>query len=176
MKTLSILSLAFALALPMSAQMSGPDPKTNPVAASAAQLYMTVAGNITKSIEKMPADKFSYKPIDSVMPFSEFIGHLTDANWNFCAPITGGTKPASIRKETSKEALAAAWKAANDECVKAWGMTTDASMGKMVKMGNAERPAAFPLLLNTSHTWEHYGNLVTYLRMNGMVPPSSDRR
>jgi uncharacterized damage-inducible protein DinB len=137
---------------------------------------MTVAGNITKSIEKMPADKFAYKPVDTVMPFSEFIGHLTDANYNFCTPITGGTKPASVRKETSKDALAAAWKAAMDECVKAWGMTTDKSMAGMVKMGNNERAAAFPLLLNTSHTWEHYGNLVTYLRMNGMVPPSSDRR
>jgi uncharacterized damage-inducible protein DinB len=171
---LSLSLLAFAVTIPLAAQ--GPDPKTNPVAASAAGLYMTVAGNITKSIEKMPADKFSYKPIDTVMPFSEFIGHLTDANWNFCAPITGGTKPASIRKETSKDALATAWKAAMDECVKAWGKTTDASLGQMVKMGNNERPAAFPLLLNTSHTWEHYGNLVTYLRMNGMVPPSSDRR
>lgn len=171
---LTLSLLAIAAALPLAAQ--GPDPKANPVAASAAGLYMQVAGNITKSIEKMPADKFSYKPIDTVMPFSEFIGHLTDANWNFCAPITGATKPASIRKETSKDALAAAWKAAMDECVKAWGKTTDASLGQMVKMGNNERPAAFPLFLNTSHTWEHYGNLVTYLRMNGLVPPSSDRR
>ncbi len=172
MKTLTLFLAACAV--PVLAQ--GPDPKVNPVAASAAQLYMTVANNITKSIEKMPADKFSYKPIDTVMPFAEFIGHLVDANQNFCTPITGGAKPASIRKEMDKDKLAAAWKSAMDECVKAWGMTTDASLGKMVKMGNAERPAAFPLLLNTSHTWEHYGNLVTYLRMNGLVPPSSDRR
>lgn len=176
MKTSQFLTLALALALPLAAQMKGPDPKENPVAATSAQLYMQVAGNITKSIEKMPADKFSYKPIDTVMPFSEFIGHLVDANMNFCTAITGGTRPASIRKEADKEKLAAAWKNAMDECTKAWSMTTDKSMGEMKTMGKMERPAAFPLLLNTSHTWEHYGNLVTYMRMNGLVPPSSDRR
>ena len=85
-------------------------------------------------------------------------------------------EPASVRKETSKEKLAAAWKGAMEECTKAWAMTTDKSLGAMVKMGSREVPAAQPLFLNNVHTWEHYGNLVTLLRMNGMVPPSSEGR
>lgn len=110
------------------------------------------------------------------MAISEFIGHVTDANQNFCSAITGSTKPASVRKETSKEKLAAAWKGAMEECTKAWAMTTDKSLGAMVKMGSREVPAAQPLFLNNVHSWEHYGNLVTLLRMNGMVPPSSEGR
>lgn len=152
------------------------DMKENPIAAVAANQYKQVSTNITKSIEKMPADKFSFKSTDGTMPFSEFVGHLTDANQNFCSAITGSTKPASIRKETSKEALSKAWGAAVAECTKAWGMTTDKSLGSMVKMGQREVPAAQLLLLNNSHSWEHYGNLVTLLRMNGLVPPSSEGR
>jgi uncharacterized damage-inducible protein DinB len=161
-----------ALSLSMFAQ----DMKENPIAAVSANYYKAVSTNITKAIDKMPADKFSFKSVDSTMPFSEFIGHLTDANQNFCTAVTGGTKPASIRKETSKEVLAKAWAAAVAECTKAWGMTTDKSLASMIKMGTREVPAAQPMILNLSHTWEHYGNLVTLLRMNGMVPPSSEGR
>ncbi|GAB4413410.1 MAG: hypothetical protein OHK0021_21290 [Bryobacter sp.] len=166
--------LIAALCLPLLAQ--GPDPKTSPTAASAATLYNMVAGNIAKSIEKMPAEKFSFKATDTVMPFSEFVGHLIDANNNFCGTVTGDPRPASMRKETDKAKLMEGWKAAMAKCQKAWAMTTDESLGKMVKMGNAERAAAFPMLLNVSHNFEHYGNLVTYMRMNGMVPPSSEGR
>lgn len=161
-----------ALSLSVFAQ----DMKENPIAATAAGQYKAVAGNITKSIAKMPADKFGFKSTDGTMPFSEFVGHLTDANMNFCTAITGSAKPASIRKETSKEVLAKAWDAAVVECTKAWGMTTDKSLGTMIKMGTREVPAAQPLFINNIHSWEHYGNLVTLLRMNGLTPPSSEGR
>lgn len=152
------------------------DAKENPVTAVAANQYKQVAGNITKSIDKMPADKFGFKSVDGTMPFSEFVGHLVDANNNFCSVVSGGQRPASVRKETSKETLAAAWASAVELCTKTWAATTDKSMGTMVKMGQREVPAAQLLLLNNSHTWEHYGNLVTLLRMNGLVPPSSEGR
>ena len=170
MKKLSIT--VFAVALAAFAQ----DMKENPIAAVAANQYKAVAANITKSIDKIPADKLGFKSIEGTMAISEFIGHVTDANQNFCSAITGSTKPASVRKETSKEKLSAAWKGAMEECTKAWAMTTDKSLGAMVKMGSREVPAAQPLFLNNVHTWEHYGNLVTLLRMNGMVPPSSEGR
>ncbi len=148
----------------------------NPLTTVASTMYKQVSGNITKSIDKMPADKFGFKSVDGTMPFSEFVGHLADANMMYCTAVTGGTRPASVRKETAKPALAAAWAASVAECNKAWGMTTDAGMTKMVKMGQREVPAAQVLLGNTNHTWEHYGNLVTLLRMNGLVPPSSEGR
>lgn len=167
-----IVLSVLALSLAAFAQ----DMKENPIAAVNANFYKVVSTNITKSIDKMPADKFSFKATEGTMPFSEFVGHLTDANMNYCTAVTGGTKPASIRKETSKDVLAKAWAAAVAECTKAWGMTTDKSLGSMIKMGTREVPAAQPMVLNLVHSWEHYGNLVTLLRMNGMVPPSSEGR
>lgn len=148
----------------------------NPLTTVAANLYKQVSGNVTKSIEKMPADKFGFQSVEGTMTFSEFIGHLADANMMYCTAVTGGARPASVRKETSKEVLAKAWAAAVEECNRAWGMTTDARLTQMVKMGQREVPAAQVLLGNTNHTWEHYGNLVTLLRMNGLVPPSSEGR
>ncbi len=162
----------FALSLATFAQ----DMKENPIAAVAAAQYKSVAGNITKAIDKFPVDKLGFKSVDGTMPVSEFIGHVSDANYFYCSVVTGGAKRESVHKETSKEKLAAAWKGAMEECTKAWAMTTDKSLGAMVKMGSREVPAAQPLFLNSAHTWEHYGNLVTLLRMNGMVPPSSEGR
>ncbi|MBZ2184105.1 MAG: DinB family protein [Bryobacter sp.] len=152
------------------------DAKENPVTAVAANMYKTVANNITKSIDKMPAEKFGFKSVEGTMPFSEFVGHLVDANNNYCSAVSGGTRPASVRKETSKEALAKAWAAAVELCTKTWAGTTDKSMTAIVKMGQREVPAAQLLLQNNGHSWEHYGNLVTLLRMNGLVPPSSEGR
>ena len=162
----------FALSLATFAQ----DMKENPIAAVAAAQYKSVAGNIAKSIDKFPADKLGFKSIEGTMPISEFIGHISDANYFYCSVVSGGAKRESVRKETSKEKLAAAWKNSMDECNKAWAMTTDKSLAAMVKMGSREVPAAQPLFLNSAHTWEHYGNLVTLLRMNGLVPPSSEAR
>jgi len=168
MKT-TLLAL-FALVLPVLAQ--GPNPKENPIAAAAAGLYMTVANNVMKSIEKMPADKFSFKATDGVYTFAEFAGHLSDANYNFCTAVTGGEKKGGFKAKTDKAELLAAFKGSMEECTKAWGITTDKSLAEVKAPGN--RPVAFGLFLNTSHTWEHYGNMVTYLRMNGLVPPSSE--
>lgn len=162
--------------LALSVSLFAQDMKENPIAAVNANFYKSVSTNITKSIEKMPADKFSFKAVDGTMPFSEFVGHLTDANNSFCSAVTGGPKVPSVRKETSKEVLAKAWAAAVAECTKAYTTATDKSLAGMIKMGQREVPASQPLTLNLVHSFEHYGNLVTLLRMNGLVPPSSEGR
>ena len=95
MKKLSIT--VFAVALASFAQ----DMKENPIAAVAANQYKAVAANITKSIDKIPADKLGFKSIEGTMAISEFIGHVTDANHTFCSAVTGSTKPASVCAEVS---------------------------------------------------------------------------
>jgi uncharacterized damage-inducible protein DinB len=162
--------------LALSVSLFAQDMKENPLAAVYANTYKTISTNITKSIDKMPADKFGFKSVDGTMAFSEFVGHLADANAMYCSAVTGAPKVPSVRKETSKEVLAKAWAAAVAECTKAYTTATDKSLATMIKMGQREVPAAQPLLGNLVHTNEHYGNLVTLLRMNGLVPPSSEPR
>ncbi|WP_051670352.1 DinB family protein [Bryobacter aggregatus] len=166
----------FALALAVSAQ-SMPDAKENPIAAAGARMYTQLANNITKSIEKMPEDKFSFRATDDTRTFGQFVAHIADANYSYCTPVSGGTKPASFEKGTiTKESLIAAWKGANAECTKAWSMTTDKVLAETKKMGTREVVAAQLLFGNISHTNEHYGNLVTLMRLNHLVPPSSEGR
>lgn len=172
MKNLLLSGIAIAVA---ALAQDMPNMKENPIAGAGARQYAAVAGNITKSIEKMPADKFTYRATDDTRTFGQTVAHIADANYSYCTPVTGGTKPASFEKgDISKMALIAAWKGATAECTKAWSTATDKSLAEMKKMGTREVPAAQVLFGNSSHTNEHYGNLVTLFRLNKMVPPSSE--
>ena len=51
---------------------------------------------------------------------------------------------------------------------------TDASGAQAVKMFGTDAPRLGVLIVNTTHTTEHYGNLVTYMRMKNIVPPTSE--
>lgn len=173
MKKFVLSLIVAALALPLAAQ----DAAKNPISAGALATYKTVATNVLKSIEKMPADKFSFKAVDTVMPFSEFAGHLAEANYSYCSAVSTTAPPKmTVRKETSKEALVAAFKGAMDYCVAAYSSMTDEKLASTVKRGTREMPLSNLVFGNIGHTFEHYGNMVTYLRMNGLVPPSSEPR
>jgi hypothetical protein len=95
----------------------------------------------------------------------------------FCAMVLGETVPAedAIEKTAkTKAALVDALKKSNDYCAKAYA-TTDASNAAMVNLFGQQRSKLFTLLMNVTHNNEHYGNLVTYMRINKIVPPSSRR-
>ena len=173
MKKILLSLIAVAMALPLAAQ----DAASNPISAAAANAYKGVATNVLKAIEKMPADKFGFKATPEVMAFSEFAGHLADANYMYCTTVSGAERPKqSFRKETDKAALVAAFKGAMEACMATYAGMTDAKLATKAKMGPREVPVTQLLIGNTAHTNEHYGNMVTYLRMNNLVPPSSEGR
>jgi hypothetical protein len=93
-----------------------------------------------------------------------------------CSVILGESNPPPDveKSKTSKTDLVAAVKASYEYCGRAYAIP-DADAGTMIQMFGRERTRLGGLLLNASHNWEHYGNLVTYLRMKGQVPPSSQR-
>jgi len=120
-----------------------------------------VSGWVSKSAEMVHADKYDYKPVDTVRTFGQLIAHVTDSYNYFCAH-GGGNKvqwadPAEKGK-TDKETLLPKLKEAVDKCNAVYG--SDASQ-------------VAPLLENVGHTNLHYGNLITYMRMMGLKPPSS---
>ena len=61
-----------------------------------------------------------------------------------------------------------------DNCNKAFDSMTDAKGSQMVKFMNFDIAKLTVFSLNTAHTDEHYGNMVTYLRIKGIVPPTSE--
>lgn len=169
-RTLVLLVLA---ASPLVAQGGPARPMSD-----AQMLWEGVAAYLVQSATDMPAEKYSYKPTPAVRSFGEIIGHVAGSQNMFCAMALGEKAPeedAVEKSATTKEALVAALKASNDYCRKAYAQNDDA-LGGMVDVFGQQRSKRFTLLMNATHDNEHYGNLVTYLRMNGMVPPSSRPR
>jgi Protein of unknown function (DUF1552) len=108
---------------------------------------------------------------------SQQIAHIADDQHNLCAPARGEVRKAAYRAIESslstKADLVPALKAAFAYCDGAYEALTDGSSAEMVA---GQRRTRFGMLnWNVWHTWEHYGNIVVYLRMKGIVPPSSEK-
>ena len=139
--------------------------------------YARMKTILVSSAEKMPEESYNFKPTDSVRTYGQIVGHIADAQYNFCALALGETNPGLKIEETktTKVELVAALKGALAYCDKAYDSMTDASGAQMVKMFGMDMPKFGVLNINNAHDMEHYGNLVTYMRMKNIVPPSSEQ-
>jgi uncharacterized damage-inducible protein DinB len=151
----------------------------NPYTAGAKRPYDIIKGNITKAAAAMSEENYSFKPTPDVRSFGQLVAHIADANYGFCAvavgekPPDGGFERPIEKTKTTKADLEKALAASFAYCDKALAGMTDASGAAMVKFFLGELPKLSVLQFNTSHDWEHYGNIVTYMRLKGLVPPSS---
>ncbi len=137
--------------------------------------WQQVTAYITQAAEQMPEKDYAFRPTHDVRTFGQLIGHLAGAQNLICASAMGvqGRAEDEIEKSvTTKAGLIAALRASTEYCARAYSQSDAMSAGEVTLFGGkATRLAA--LTLNTTHNAEHYGNLVTYLRIRGMVPPSS---
>jgi uncharacterized damage-inducible protein DinB len=135
--------------------------------------------NIVESADQMPEAHYSFKPVDSVRTFGQILAHVADSNYFYCARSKGEAPPVpdgTLEKTTTtKAAIVKALGESVAYCDAVYGSLTPASAAEMVKAGDRQIPRVQPLFSNVSHNVEHYGNLVTYFRMNKMVPPSTKR-
>lgn len=131
---------------------------------------------LIRSAELMPEENYGFKPAESVRTFGQIVGHVADAQYNFCAVAIGEKRsaPKVENAKTSKADLIAALKEAFAYCDKAYTGMTDASAAQTVKLMGSVMPKLGVLNVNQAHTMEHYGNLVTYMRMKNVIPPTSD--
>jgi hypothetical protein len=131
------------------------------VAADVRKGFEEVNDWVTKAADMVPADKYSYRPVDTVRTFGELIAHIADSYNYFCAQGVGNkvewTTPIEKGK-TDKETLLPKLKEAVGKCTAAYG---------------ANNAQLRPLFANVGHTSLHYGNIITYMRMMGLKPPSS---
>jgi uncharacterized damage-inducible protein DinB len=148
----------------------------NPLSTYNKTVYTGVKGILLRSAEKMPEENYGFKPTDAVRSFGQVVGHVADSQYMFCSIVLGEKNPAPkiAESKTSKADLTAALKDAFAYCDKAYDGMTDASATQMVKLFGNDAPKLGVLNVNSLHSVEHYGNLVTYLRLKNIVPPSSD--
>jgi uncharacterized damage-inducible protein DinB len=174
-KTIFVLAL-FVLTFAVGA--SGVEAQ-NPLRDSTQRTYDIVKGYITRAAEKMPEEHYAFQPTKDVRTFGQLVGHIADASYMFCSAVAGEKSPATGSAEktaTTKADLQKALAAALGYCDKVYASTSDNQAAQMVKGFWGEMPKMSVLAFNTAHDFEHYGNMVTYLRIKNIVPPSSEPR
>lgn len=150
----------------------------SPLTAAAKRTSDFVKGNIIKSAEKMPEENYSFRPTPDVRSFGEMLGHIAKSNYMFCSQAIGGANPLRTDFEktvTSKEGLVKALNESFAYCDSIFAKMNDEIGSELVKFSGGDLAKLGVLGVNTAHNFEHYGNLITYLRIKGLVPPSSER-
>ena len=169
-KTL-LLSLALAAA-------AGAQTPANPISASEAKMYNMLSGILIKAAEKMPEENYSFKPVPEVRAFGQLVGHLADSQFYFCSLAAGETRSSGgvEKNKTTKADLVASLKEAVAYCKTKYSDMTDAKGAEMVKLMGNDFTRLAVLAANFAHDYEHYGNMVTYMRIKGLVPPTSEEK
>jgi len=141
--------------------------------------YQTVRDYVIRAAEKMPAGDYGFKPVPEVRSFAQQIAHIADDQYNLCSPAKGETRRAAYTaiedSAKTKADLLTALKGAFAYCDGAYATLTDAT-GNEPTPSKTGRNRFAMLNWNVWHTWEHYGNIVVYMRLKGLVPPSSEPR
>jgi len=138
-------------------------------------MWQAMTNYILAAAEQMPEKDYAFRPTHDVRTFGEMIGHVAGAQAMICAAALGekgGAEDDIEKTAKTKAALVAALKATTQYCQRAYAQT-DAATAASTTLFGGSMPRMNALALNATHNAEHYGNLVTYLRIRGMVPPSS---
>ena len=151
--------------------------QANPFSTFSKFAYGRVKTILISSAEKMPEENYTFKPTDAVRSYGQIVGHVADAQYMFCSTALGEKNPGLKieQTKTSKADLVSALKEAVGYCDKAYDSMTDASGSQMVKLFDMDLPKLGALNINNMHDMEHYGNLVTYMRLKNIVPPTSEQ-
>jgi uncharacterized damage-inducible protein DinB len=174
MRTLRpLLAVLLLLGAPAIAQAQDESVAVN----TSRQLWEQLIGYIIASAEDVPEATYAFRPTPEVRSLGQLFAHVAGAQYLICGAAMG--EPPSdennIEKtRTSKADIVAALKASTEYCARAYQQTDKAAQQTTTLFGQRQT-RLYALTLNATHDGEHYGNMVTYMRLNGIVPPSSRR-
>jgi uncharacterized damage-inducible protein DinB len=155
---------------PLAAQ-----PAPNPITTALKASFDRVKGHIAQSAEQVPEADYAFKPTPEVRSFGQLLAHVADGNYMMCGALAG-EKPAGQSVEKTKTTKSDLQKALADSfayCDKVYAGMTDAGGVATIAFFGGQQPKLGVLAFVNNHAYEHYGNIVTYLRLKGRVPPSS---
>ena len=162
------------LAGPAFGQGTPPAPPDRSATRYARILWQEVSGYLTKAADDAPDSLFGYRPTPEVRTFGGQLDHVAASQNAYCRVALGEKSPGGGTSGTgakTKAEVVAALRASNEICVRAYAQN-DSQAALPAYVGD-RRSRLYQLLENATHNNEHYGNIVTYLRLNGIVPPSS---
>ncbi|MEM1095777.1 MAG: DinB family protein [Bacteroidota bacterium] len=172
--SLRLLTLATIFAFTLTSQAQAQDKPTT--VSSLAGLYNMTIEFIHQTAEMMDEDMLAYRPSVNVQTVQEHLGHIINAQFGLCSLAAGEENPGEGDYEelaTTKEAIIAALEASTAYCNGVYANMTEEDAAAQRTFLGQEVTAAAVLSFKTTHNYQHYGSLVTYMRINGLVPPSS---
>lgn len=170
-ETLFLFAAVLSVAGGLAAQNN-----TNPtISGEVKQNYTRTKDLILRAAAKMPEEGYSFKATPDVRTFAQAIGHISEAQAMICGGIIGQPARADTSK-TAKADVIAELKKSFDACDKAYDSINDTNASQVGGAGFMGGTLAGRLYGNLIHDNEMYGTLVVYLRLKGIVPPSSEGR
>ncbi|MBZ5632006.1 MAG: DinB family protein [Acidobacteriia bacterium] len=152
----------------------------NPLSTEVKWSYGVIKNNLLKLAEKMPAENYTFRPTPDVETFGRRVAHIADANMSVCTGLNGERKSLDAASKTSKAELVAALKESFAACDGVFDALTDVTAREMVssRLGGPFPPdpnrSRLATLYNlVRHSNEMYGYMAVYLRLKGIVPPTS---
>lgn len=166
----TLVVLLTLCAAPAAAQANA----ANPAMGSVKPLWEQTTRYVMAAAEQMPEAEYGFKPTADVRTFGQLVGHVANAQRMICSAAMGEQAQGGQNAEelTEKAAIIEALRASNAVCERAYGQSDQAAL-QVMRLFGQERTRLSALILNAAHNFEHYGNIVTYMRIKGMVPPSS---
>jgi hypothetical protein len=177
--TKGLLCTVAVVTMAMAPRVLAQPASTNPISQSLRGAWNGAKTNLRRSADVMPEAKYGFKPIDSVRSYGAILAHVAGASYEFCAAAKGEKTPhaedAFEKSAKTKADIVNALDGAIAYCDEVYKGLDDVKAAQIVggAFGGPQGARAANLIGNTIHFQEHYGNLVTYLRINGLVPPSS---
>jgi uncharacterized damage-inducible protein DinB len=170
----SLAGAALVSMASVAAQSGGFSAETN-------MLYGMIKNNLVRAAEKVAEADYAFKPTPEVRSFGQLVGHVTNAQFMFCSIAKGEKNPHDghdFEKTTAKADLVKALKDSVAYCDGVYASMTDTAGAAKAKLPFMPQEMSRLTLLNfnVAHDNEHYGNIVTYMRMKGLVPPSSEQQ
>jgi DinB superfamily len=172
MRQCLVATIAFTSALlvsPLYAQQS----ETPSLESAIQQQYSRIQTNLLAAADAMPESAYSFKPVPAERDFGGWVAHLADAQTSICSGINGTPQNIHAAAMTSKADLVNALKMSFATCDAAYNGLTAANANDPVPLFRGKQPRLAALAANIAHDNEGYGSMAVYMRLKGVVPPSS---
>jgi hypothetical protein len=154
-------------------------PTKNPVTDVLREALTGRQKNTVAAIEEMPADKFGFKPTPDQMSFGHLAAHIVEGNYFFCAKVGDVPQPKSepLPETAGKDKLVAAVEASFNFCGTALAKADDSKLGDSIQdFAGKPRARAWAALALAGSWADHYGAAAMYLRLNGLLPPTAQKK
>ena len=163
------------IALAFTAAVSAQETPANPLIATSKTVFTISKTDVLRSADKVPEDMWTWRPNDSVRTFGQLFAHIADGQYEFCGVAAGESVSKNVEKSMKTKAeIVPALKDAFAYCDKVYANMTDADAAVLATFFGRKITKLGAMDFNTAHNMEHYGNLVTYMRLKNIVPPSSE--